>query len=224
MDAEELFEALGLSEKYEGKLPQVSFNDTHILLWGADAVHTIPCPVKTRESILQGTASPLVRKLIAKAVADHMEKILAEGGPVEGGIKKWTEPTVTPLGQAKEMYQPVMGSSPGSRYYVIGRTAGTNFAAKFDPGTGKVSIRAEKFEGPASTFQVEEASLILSGLEKKAGGHYSLHCDCGSGSEVDQLPTARLAKRTIGAVLCSTGLWFQTETPNLDRVFKECTK
>lgn len=103
-----------------------------------------------------------------------------------------------PLTQAKHLYQPVEGTSAGSRYYVVGLSKDLKVAARF---TGsQVSIRLE------GDLDKHAAALGLLGIPCK-GNYASVHV----GSQ-----DMSLLRRAVGAVLTGLdGVEFYTPTPKL---------
>ena len=106
------------------------------------------------------------------------------------------------LADATKLYQPVFGSSAGSRYYVIGVSKGLRIAARYT--NGSLSVRVE---GPE--FAQHNNALTLAGFDvhTPAKGYASLHLAVGT----DQV----LASKTLGAVLLGLGVPFDTPVPEL---------
>lgn len=114
--------------------------------------------------------------------------------------KMKTAPQVK-LRDANQMYQPVHGTSPGSRYYVVAGSDDLRVAARYTTGTLSVRI-----EGPK--LAQHSASIKAGGFELKAAKDYaSVHLSVDN----DQL-----AAKTLGAILMGLGVPLDTTLPNLN--------
>lgn len=97
---------------------------------------------------------------------------------------------------AKELYQPVFGSSSGSRYFVVGIADGLVLAARWYGG--KLSVRAEGSK--LNSFLTKLSSM---GMEKSVD-YMSMHL-----AVADEV----LAAKTIGAILVGLGLNWRSQMP-----------
>jgi hypothetical protein len=115
--------------------------------------------------------------------------------------KMKTAPLVK-LRDATQMYQPVGGSSKGSRYFMVAANDDIRVAARFENQT--LSIRVE---GP--NWQKHKQPVLAAGLgqDSPAQDYASVHLNVGG----DLL----LANKTLGAVLLGLGLELQTPMPNV---------
>jgi hypothetical protein len=106
------------------------------------------------------------------------------------------------LRDATHMYQPVHGSSEGSRYFVVGANSDVRIAARLKKG--QLSVR---IEGPNwSQYKNEIQSVGFSKLSKSeqyASVHFMVGDDVG------------LANKTLGAVLTGLGIALETPIPNI---------
>jgi hypothetical protein len=101
---------------------------------------------------------------------------------------------------ATMLYQPVYGSSGGSRYHVVAIADGLKIAAKWKPG-GPLSVRAE---GP----KLAAYAARLAQAELGDNQHYwSNHLAVGN--------DAVLASRTLGSILGSVDAEWLTPAPKL---------
>jgi hypothetical protein len=108
------------------------------------------------------------------------------------------------LRDANQMYQPVFGTSGGSRYYVVAGGPDIRVAARL--AGGSLSIR---IEGP--NFSAHAARYKAMGLKNGSSGDYaSIHLDVGK----DPV----MASKTLGAVLMGLGIPFETPLPDLKRL------
>jgi hypothetical protein len=111
---------------------------------------------------------------------------------------------LTKLRDANQMYQPVFGTSGGSRYYVVAGGPDIRVAARL--AGGSLSIR---IEGP--NFSAHAAKYKALGLKNGGTGDYaSIHLDVGK----DPV----MASKTLGAVLMGLGIPFETPLPELKRI------
>ena len=115
-------------------------------------------------------------------------------------LKMKTAPLVK-LRDATAMYQPVHGTSHGSRYYVVGGSADVRIAARLQGGT--LSIRIE-----GNGWKAHQASIIACGFDNHgaAKDYTSLHVVVGNNTV--------LANKTLGAVLTGLGIPLDTPVPN----------
>jgi len=110
--------------------------------------------------------------------------------------------TPAKLRHATMMYQPVSGTSPGSRYFVVALNKDIRVAARLQ-GKG-LSIRVE---GP--DFGNYKAALSACGFKViEAYGYASMHLTVEDS----------LAARTVGAVLMALGVEFDTPLPNIKHI------
>lgn len=112
-----------------------------------------------------------------------------------------------PLRQATQMYQPVQGTSAGSRYYVVAANADLRVAARFQSGT--LSVRIE-----GKGWDKYKAAIVASGFGKVSPNkqYASLHLEVGH----DKV----MASKTLGAVLLGLGIPMETPLPDLNKVPK----
>ena len=111
---------------------------------------------------------------------------------------------VCKLREAKKMYQPVHGSSTGSRYFMVAGNADLRIAARFKGGT--LSVRIEG-DGWAKHAQ----SMATCGFDTHGDKSYaSVHLAVG-GDLV-------LANKTLGALIMGLGIPMETPYPNLSLI------
>ena len=108
--------------------------------------------------------------------------------------------TPVPLRTASQMYQPVKGSSPGSRYFVVAANQDLRIAAKWD--SGALAIRIEGPGWEKSKGKIHDCGFTTVDPKK---GYASLHLSVGD----DPV----LAGKTLGAVLMGLGIELQTPFP-----------
>ena len=106
------------------------------------------------------------------------------------------------LRDATKMYQPVQGTSGGSRYFMIAADKDVRIAARYS-GT-QISIR---IEGPG--WKKHKAVIEVSGWTTISPDkdYASLHLEVGEDTV--------MANKTLGAVLMGLGLPLETPFPNL---------
>jgi hypothetical protein len=111
---------------------------------------------------------------------------------------------LTKLRDANQMYQPVLGTSAGSRYYLVAANKDLRVAARFMPH--KLSIR---IEGPG--FNQYVPMIAKAGIEVHGGKDYaSIHLDVGS--------DMTMANKTLGAILLGLGVPLETPFPELKKI------
>lgn len=112
------------------------------------------------------------------------------------------------LRDATMMYQPVHGTSPGSRYFVVAANKDLRVAARYT-SNGKLSVR---IEGPS--WQKYAANITDCGFTNvdSKKDYASVHLDVGH----DMV----MANKTLGALLLGLGVPLDTPVPEL-KVIKE---
>jgi hypothetical protein len=115
-------------------------------------------------------------------------------------IAKLAKAPQVKLRDAERMYQPVFGTSEGSRYFLVGGNADLRVAARY---TGsKLSVR---IEGPH--WEKALGSISACGFKTdKAQGYASIHLT---------VPSEMLAMKALGAVLLGLGVTLETPLPDL---------
>jgi hypothetical protein len=128
--------------------------------------------------------------------------------------KMKTDPVVQ-LKAADKLFQPVKGTSPGSRYFVVGIGAGVKVAARFAgkaDGAAKISIRIEGEAFPKLTGKIQEAGVFGPNFGGSFGGDYaSMHCAVEGKKE---------AQRLVGAVLGSMAPYIGHACPDIEPLVK----
>jgi len=95
------------------------------------------------------------------------------------------------------MYQPVSGSSKGSRYFMVAANNHIKMAARYR--NNQLSLRLEGDLSKHKTFK------DLSDFEIKSDAHASLHMS---------ITDTKLAAKTLGAVMLDLDIMFETPIPN----------
>ena len=118
------------------------------------------------------------------------------------------------LRQASKLNQPVCGTSGGSIYHVIALSQFCVVAARIKKNN-EIAIRAEILAKAGTPDHTKiRSGLEFAGLDKKSGGHYSLHLDA---------PDFGMVKRSIGSTIMSMSIPFfgvSTDLHNLQGVGK----
>lgn len=103
------------------------------------------------------------------------------------------------LKNATRMYQPVLGTSGGSRYYVVAANDQMRIAARYL--SGKLSIR---IEGPEWMKHLN--AIQATGFEpQQSKGYASVHL---------AVPDVMMARKSLGAILGGLGVTLETPLPN----------
>lgn len=127
---------------------------------------------------------------------------VAPGWPEFPQSKLFSEPVVM-LRDASQMYQPVKGTSGGSRYFMVAAGDGIRVAARYSGNT--LSIRIEGAKLAKYAAQISDAGIDV----KTAAEYASVHLE---------VPSHLLATKTLGAVLLGLSLPLQTPFPNLQMI------
>lgn len=109
--------------------------------------------------------------------------------------------TPVPLAAANRMYQPVNGTSKGSRYYLVAGRSDLGVAARYDGH--KLSVRIEGTGLAKWSSRMQACGFDGVGPASK---HTSLHLECG-----DPI----LASKTLGAILMGLNIEMETPLPQL---------
>lgn len=152
----------------------------------------------------------------AQAEGDYFVQGSSTLKAMDLGKKDWTveysvklKDTPVPLKEATQLHQPVCGTSGGSIYHTIAMNGDLVVAARIT-NENSVSLRAESTAHPNSTEgQKIKAALLAAGLDKKGGGHYSLHLE----------PDSRaLAIKSVGALLFAMQYEFAGVSTNVGAI------
>ena len=162
-----------------------------------------------------------LRRAPSKVSATKLTGVLKEAGLKADGnelaqqvvvsVHKW--PTfaldclqtaaVQQLAKATKMYQPVQGSSVGSRYFLLAGCDDVRVGVRYNGGALGIRI-----EGPGFNKYTKRFSEV--GFAKIQKGYASLHLEVGT--------DAMVANKTLGAVLLGLGIPFETPLPNLQMI------
>jgi hypothetical protein len=127
---------------------------------------------------------------------------LPSGWPVFDQKTMFSAP-LTKLRDATLMYQPVSGTSGGSRYFMVAANQDLQIGARWHGGT--LSVRIE-----GSGWKKHVSGIKAVGFEKIEGDYASLHLNVGA--------DALLANKTFGAILLGLGIPIETPLPNLAKI------
>lgn len=105
------------------------------------------------------------------------------------------------LSEATQMYQPVRGTSHGSRYIVVAMTENLRFAARVK--SKALSVRVE------GIFSLDDQKKLAAMGFKEHTGYMSAHVEGMTNST---------PSRVLGAMLMGSGLKFTTPMPDLELV------
>jgi hypothetical protein len=170
-----------------------------------DSAHAIPLEQPPTAVQMLDALPPL-----APAQVNPGQTAVVEAKTEVGEAKSW--PTfdvnklktaeLTKLRDATMLYQPVHGTSNGSRYFLIAANKDVRVAARLKQST--LSIR---IEGPA--WEKHMGAIKECGFQTvdKTKGYASVHLSVGD----DMM----LANKTLGAVLLGLGVPLETPLPNL---------
>jgi hypothetical protein len=157
-------------------------------------------PVTSATPVVSPDTELPKKKVTTKSKAQPAPKVEvpATGKYPEANV---TDPAVH-LISAVRMYQPVHGTSGGSRYFMIARNKDVAVAVRILGSKLSFRIEAHNFDSWAPKFQ-------HIGLAISDSSHASIHLD---------VPDASMARRTIGALLLDLGVEFDTPTPVINKI------
>jgi hypothetical protein len=161
------------------------------------------------KKLMEGETMPgALAKLPAQPKTVETPKPIAIKWPEFPETQKKMAPTIQ-LRKATMMYQPVSGTSQGSRYYVVACNNDLRIAARWSGASLSVRI-----EGPGlAKFLPQIGSAGFSTSSGKASKEYaSVHLDVGD--------NAVMASKTLGAVLMGLGIAMETPLPDLAKIPK----
>lgn len=116
--------------------------------------------------------------------------------------EKMKSAPLTKLRDANQMYQPVLGTSAGSRYYLVAANKDLRVAARYM--AHKLSVR---IEGPGLG---QHKNTILGAGISVHNDYASIHLDVGT--------DLTLANKTLGAILMGLGVPLETPFPELKKI------
>lgn len=163
-------------------------------------------------SIMKGNTPPPVVKAVCGAVSTAITDAIGMYDPgfantpvpapnVAPDVENMLDLPVIPLAEAEYLYQPVRGTSNGSKYFLVAKSGLIKVAARVMDQT--VSIRVVGVPSPS----VKQRFLDV-GLDEK-GDHLSAHFEAN---------TQATPHKIIGAVLMGTGIPFDTALPSVDYI------
>lgn len=162
-------------------------------------------------SIMKNTAPPNVKKAVHGAVTSALSHALLTLTPGTATPKPTAPSTVSsitgllkspvlPLEDAEMLYQPVRGTSNGSKYFLVARAGSLKVAARVMANS--VSVRV------VGTDPVSKQAFIEQGMNDK-GDHLSVHFEANHQATPHKI---------IGALLMGTGIAFDTTLPSVDYI------
>jgi len=181
------------------EVPKGAFFEVHNTQDGASKGALKTCNLATVNKLRDIVADALFglkKQKQAKTVVDveitpGTDVSVPDGVEHHGEVSENEMTSMTPvlLKDATRLYQPVKGSSPGSRYFVVGWTdRGTKIAARVS-GTA-LSVRAENVD------EEDRVQLQKVCMAYHQDGHMSAHLD---------VIVPDNAARTVGAILAAVG-------------------
>jgi hypothetical protein len=110
------------------------------------------------------------------------------------------------LRDATQMYQPVYGTSSGSRYFMVAANPDMRVAMRLDSGT--LSVRIEGPNWIKHKANISECGFNTIDISK---GYASVHLTVGTDMNV--------ARKTLGAILLGLGVELDTPIPDMKAVY-----
>jgi len=172
-------------------------------------IATLLKPDSLSATVLSACRGSIVNAMLkAMDMAEKIESSVPLKGSFEDTVIKVKKPPqyppkleACPLKDATQMYQPVRGTSGGSKYFVVALSDDVKVAARVQGNA--VSVRAEGNLTPKI-----KAALGSVGMDDKVD-YMSAHFTA--------TPNAS-AKKVVGAVLIGCGLDFDTPVPSVDKI------
>ena len=151
---------------------------------------------------------PQADPMLSKLPPLKTDNTASPTAPATGTVQIWPEFDLTKihkadrvdLSDATHMYQPVFGTSAGSRYFMIAAAKGVRVAVRYKGG--QLSVR---IAGPHLSKYQKQAEVNQFKIND---GYVSLHLDVG---------TVMMANKTLGAILLGLGIPFETPLPQLEK-------
>ena len=167
-------------------------------------IHTILKWVDA-EGVQPVTAPELPNDELKAGILDKLPPLKPAESKEEPGWKvfdlsKLTTATPVKLRDATMLYQPVMGTSGGSRYFLVAANKDVRVAARI-----KGMALSVRIEGP--NWQKYVSNMKSCGIDKIAKDYASIHLEAGS----DYV----MASKTLGSILMGLGIPFDTPIPDL---------
>ena len=166
---------------------------------------------KKLDGLSNAKLQPIVAAVKAEIAKDYGmsdEKAASLSKPAPPAVKwakferkKMFTSTPVKLREATQMYQPVYGTSSGSRYFVVAANDDLRVAARIEAGT--LSIR---IEGP---HWVKHAKAIA------AFGFTNVNADKGYASMHLNVGDMAAGRKALGAVIAGLGIQMDTVVPDL---------
>lgn len=178
----------------------------------------------TMKATLASVIGQLEKQLLAPAVSTaglspdkgsgSTDKAPPLAAPMPADIKtvpsdKMKTLPVVQLADAEMLFQPVKGTSAGSKYFVVGIGAGIRVAARYKKVAdgGKLSVRIEGSAFPKLTAKIHEAGVFGPNFAGSFQGDYaSMHIAVDGKKET---------QRVIGAILGAMAPYIGHATPDL---------
>lgn len=118
-------------------------------------------------------------------------------------LKKLSSAPTVKLRDATQMYQPVQGTSQGSRYFMVAAGSGLRVAARYDGSSLSVRIEGDK-------LKEHKTKIVSNQFKTGANNDYaSLHLEVGD---------LAMASKTLGAILLGLNIPMETPLPQLEKV------
>ena len=151
-----------------------------------------------------GAAMDLLKKKqnAPSPIAGAMCEFFPGTSPLAVDKAKLANAPLVQLRDANMMYQPVKGTSQGTRYFLVGASTGLRIAARYKGASLSVRI-----EGP--NFGQHKQQMLACGFTGLNADYASMHL-----SVVDPV----IAAKALGAILLGLGVPMITPMPNLQLI------
>jgi hypothetical protein len=151
-----------------------------------------------------GAAMDLLKKKqnVPSPIAGTMCEFFPGTSPLAVDKAKLANAPLVQLRDANMMYQPVKGTSQGTRYFLVGASTGLRIAARYKGASLSVRI-----EGP--NFGQHKQQMLACGFTGLNADYASMHL---------QVVDPVIAAKALGAILLGLGVTMITPMPNLQLI------
>jgi hypothetical protein len=151
-----------------------------------------------------GAAMDLLKKKqnVPSPIAGTMCEFFPGTSPLAVDKAKLANAPLVQLRDANMMYQPVKGTSQGTRYFLVGASTGLRIAARYKGASLSVRI-----EGP--NFGQHKQQMLACGFTGLNADYASMHL---------QVVDPVIAAKALGAILLGLGVPMITPMPNLQLI------
>jgi len=183
-----------LHQMQQGVMPEADLAEIQVALEAAIKELQVYHPQPSKQGKPQSAMAMLPKQKVEPGAGSTPAK-----WPIFDKAKMKTAEPVS-LSDAGHLYQPVKGTSAGSRYFLVAANDHLRVGARWRPTHNSLSIRVE-----GDSFAKHIGNIQAAGFDTKHG-YASLHLSC---------PTELVARKALGAVILGLGVTIETPMPDL---------